>query len=158
MTYPCNGKSGSRVGKGMDVGVEFMSVGVSVSEKGIVGYGENVGYGESVGKTFMPVGVSVGKKRNVGKAVAVAGMGDLVGVLKAVGVPTGAGERVPQAARSRIITSQEKRFRNADIIMCLSCQSILGFANLKLCPSYSHLYIPVFYQYHERKYFTFPSK
>jgi hypothetical protein len=133
MTYPFNGKSGSRVGNGVDVGVAFMPVGVSVSEKGIVGYGD------SVGKAFMPLGVSVGEKGNVGKAVAVAGMGDLVGVLEAVGVPTGAGERVPQATRSRIITSQEKRFRNAAIIMCLSCQSILGFANLKLCPSYSHL-------------------
>jgi hypothetical protein len=133
MTYPCNGKRGSRVGNGVGVGEAFMSVGVSIPEKAYVGYGE------SVGKAFTPAGVSVGEKGNVGKTVAVAEMGKLVGMLEAVGVPADTGERVPQATRSRIITSQEKRFRNAGIIMCLSCQSILGFANLKLCPSYSHL-------------------
>jgi hypothetical protein len=105
MTYPCNGKSGSRVGNGVGVGEAFMSVGVSVGEKGSVASKGDVG--KIVGQRGL-------------LAVAVAGMGEFVGVLEAAGVPAGAGERLPQATRSRIITSQEKRFRNAAIIMCLS--------------------------------------
>ena len=102
MTYPSKGKSGSRVG----------------NEDG-------------VGKAFIPLGVRVEENGDVGKAVAVGGMGELVGELEAVEVLVGAGGCVPQAAKARIIASQEKRFRNAAIIMYLSCQSILGFCKFE---------------------------